>query len=32
LVTTALSVLLVMNVFLCVFNLLPLPPLDEAAA
>ena len=30
-VTTALSVLLVMNVFLCVFNLLPLPPLDGAA-
>ena len=31
LLTTALSVLLVMNVFLCVFNLLPLPPLDGAA-
>jgi Zn-dependent protease len=30
-VTSALSVLLVMNVFLCVFNLLPLPPLDGAA-
>ena len=30
-VTTLLSVLLVMNVFLCVFNLLPLPPLDGAA-
>jgi Zn-dependent protease len=30
-VTTALSVLLVMNVFLCAFNLLPLPPLDGAA-
>ena len=29
--TTALSVLLVMNVFLCVFNLLPLPPLDGSA-
>jgi Zn-dependent protease len=31
LITTLLSVLLVMNVFLCVFNLLPLPPLDGAA-
>jgi Zn-dependent protease len=30
-VTTGLSVLLVMNVFLCVFNLLPLPPLDGSA-
>lgn len=30
-VTTLLSVLLVMNVFLFVFNLLPLPPLDGAA-
>jgi Zn-dependent protease len=30
-VTTAISVLLVMNVFLCAFNLLPLPPLDGAA-
>ena len=30
-VTTGLSVLLVMNVFLCAFNLLPLPPLDGAA-
>lgn len=30
-VTTLLSVFLVMNVFLCVFNLLPLPPLDGAA-
>jgi Zn-dependent protease len=30
-VTSLLSVLLVMNVFLCVFNLLPLPPLDGAA-
>jgi Zn-dependent protease len=30
-VTSALSVLLVMNVFLCAFNLLPLPPLDGAA-
>ena len=29
--TSALSVLLVMNVFLCAFNLLPLPPLDGAA-
>ena len=29
--TTLLSVFLVMNVFLCVFNLLPLPPLDGAA-
>jgi Zn-dependent protease len=29
--TSLLSVLLVMNVFLCVFNLLPLPPLDGAA-
>jgi Zn-dependent protease len=29
--TTMLSVLLVMNVFLCAFNLLPLPPLDGAA-
>ena len=29
--TTALSVLLVMNVFLCLFNLLPLPPLDGSA-
>ena len=31
LITTMLSVLLVMNVFLCAFNLLPLPPLDGAA-
>jgi Zn-dependent protease len=31
LITTALSVLLVMNVFLGVFNLLPLPPLDGSA-
>lgn len=30
-VTSILSVFLVMNVFLCVFNLLPLPPLDGAA-
>jgi Zn-dependent protease len=30
-ITTVLSVLLVMNVFLCAFNLLPLPPLDGAA-
>jgi Zn-dependent protease len=30
-VTTLLSVFLVMNVFLCAFNLLPLPPLDGAA-
>jgi len=30
-ITTLLSVLLVMNVFLCAFNLLPLPPLDGAA-
>ena len=30
-VTSARSVLLVMNAFLCVFNLLPLPPLDGAA-
>jgi Zn-dependent protease len=30
-VTTVLSVLLVLNVFLGVFNLLPLPPLDGAA-
>lgn len=30
-ITTLLSVFLVMNVFLCVFNLLPLPPLDGAA-
>ena len=30
-VTTLLSVFLVMNVFLCVFNLLPLPPLDGSA-
>jgi Zn-dependent protease len=30
-VTTMLSVLLVMNVFLCAFNLLPLPPLDGSA-
>lgn len=30
-ITTILSVLLVMNVFLCAFNLLPLPPLDGAA-
>jgi Zn-dependent protease len=30
-VTTALSVFLVMNVFLCAFNLLPLPPLDGSA-
>lgn len=30
-VATLLSVFLVMNVFLCVFNLLPLPPLDGAA-
>jgi Zn-dependent protease len=29
--TSVLSVFLVMNVFLCVFNLLPLPPLDGAA-
>jgi membrane-associated protease RseP (regulator of RpoE activity) len=29
--TSFLSVLLVMNVFLCAFNLLPLPPLDGAA-
>lgn len=29
--TTLLSVFLVMNVFLCVFNLLPLPPLDGSA-
>jgi Zn-dependent protease len=31
LMTTLLSVLLVLNVFLCVFNLLPLPPLDGSA-
>ena len=31
LVTTLLSVFLVQNVFLCAFNLLPLPPLDGAA-
>jgi Zn-dependent protease len=30
-VTSFLSILLVMNVFLCVFNLLPLPPLDGSA-
>ena len=30
-VTSLLSVLLVMNVFLCAFNLLPLPPLDGSA-
>jgi len=30
-VTTLLSVFLVMNVFLCAFNLLPLPPLDGSA-
>ena len=30
-ITTLLSVLLAMNVFLCAFNLLPLPPLDGAA-
>jgi Zn-dependent protease len=30
-ITTMLSVFLVMNVFLCVFNLLPLPPLDGSA-
>jgi Zn-dependent protease len=30
-ITTLLSVFLVMNVFLFVFNLLPLPPLDGAA-
>ena len=30
-VTTLLSIFLVMNVFLCAFNLLPLPPLDGAA-
>jgi Zn-dependent protease len=30
-VATLLSVLLVMNVFLCAFNLLPLPPLDGSA-
>jgi Zn-dependent protease len=29
--TTLLSVFLVMNVFLCAFNLLPLPPLDGSA-
>jgi Zn-dependent protease len=29
--TSLLSVLLVMNVFLCAFNLLPLPPLDGSA-
>jgi Zn-dependent protease len=29
--TSFLSILLVMNVFLCVFNLLPLPPLDGSA-
>ena len=29
--TTLISVLLVQNVFLCVFNLLPLPPLDGSA-
>ena len=30
-VTTLLSVFIVMNVFLCAFNLLPLPPLDGSA-
>lgn len=30
-ITTGLSVLVVMNVFLCVFNMLPLPPLDGSA-
>ena len=30
-ITSFLSILLVMNVFLCVFNLLPLPPLDGSA-
>jgi Zn-dependent protease len=30
-ITTMLSVFLVMNVFLCAFNLLPLPPLDGSA-
>lgn len=30
-VTTLLSVFVVMNVFLCAFNLLPLPPLDGSA-
>ena len=30
-VTSLLSVFLVMNVFLCAFNLLPLPPLDGSA-
>ena len=30
-VTSLLSILLVMNVFLCAFNLLPLPPLDGSA-
>jgi Zn-dependent protease len=30
-ITSFLSVLLVMNVFLCAFNLLPLPPLDGSA-
>ncbi len=30
-IATLLSVFLVMNVFLCAFNLLPLPPLDGAA-
>jgi Zn-dependent protease len=30
-IATALSILLVLNVFLAVFNLLPLPPLDGAA-
>jgi Zn-dependent protease len=31
-VTSLLSVFLVMNVFLCAFNLLPLPPLDGSAS
>lgn len=30
-VTTLLSIFIVMNVFLCAFNLLPLPPLDGSA-
>ena len=30
-ITTLLSVFLVMNVFLCIFNLLPRPPLDGSA-
>ncbi len=30
-ITTLLSILLMLNVFLCVFNLIPLPPLDGSA-